>query len=176
MAQPSQFDEIPPEKLAEFLRPEPTAKTAWRPQDIAAIYRHQLQTPIQAELGNLSPADAELVSQLAAAKGLLLKSIGDLLLHPHPPVPLLTMLKDFSKRMMEHPESPLPHDVASLFYWSSIAAGLTNGKVRLTSLDDRRLIEGLQWAARQPWVDRPTAEMIRSAEEALSSGAAHEST
>lgn len=176
MAQPSQFDEIPPEKLAELFRPEPTAKTVWRPEDIAAIYRHQLQTPIQAELGNLSPADAELVAQLAAAKGLLLKSIGDLLLHPHPPVPLLTMLKDFSKRMMEHPDSPLPRDVASLFYWSSIAAGLANGKVRLTSLDDQRLIEGLQWAARQPWVDRPTVEIFRSAEQALSSGAAHEPT
>jgi hypothetical protein len=176
MAQPSQFDEIPPDRLAELFRSEPSAKTEWKPAEIAAIYRHQLETPLQAELGNLPPKEAELVAHLATAQGLLLKSIGDLLLHPHPPVPLLTMLKDFSKRLMEHPDSPLPRDVASLFYWSSIAAGLKNGKVRLTSLDDRRLIEGLQWAARQPWVDRPTADMIRSAEEALSSGAAHEST
>ena len=104
------------------------------------------------------------LTALADSQGLLLKSIGDLLNHPHPPVKLLVMLKDFAKRLMEHPDSPLPREVASLLYWSAIASGLSRGKVRLTSLDSEKLLAGLRWAASQSWVERPIIELIRSAE------------
>jgi hypothetical protein len=84
------------------------------------------------------------------------------------------MLKDFAKRLMEHPDSPLPRDVASLLYWASIAAGLRHRGVRLSSLEDRKLIEGFAWAAAQTWVDPPTAGLIRAAATTLATGAGHD--
>ena len=172
MVQGSHFDDATPERLAELLHGEMAAPVAWTPRDLEAIYRHQLATPLQLELGAMAPDEAKQLAATADAHALLLRSIGDLLHHPRPPVALLAMLKDFAKRLMEHPLSALPHDVAALLYWASIAAGLRHGGMRLTSLDDGRLITGLQWAASQPWVDPPTAEMIRAAVAALRAGGA----
>jgi len=175
MAQGSHFDDAAPDRLAEFLHGESAARVAWTPRDLEAIYRHQLATPVQVELGALGPDEARQLAAVADAHGLLLRSIGDLLHHPRPPIPLLALLKDFAKRLMEHPLSALPQDVASLLYWASIAAGLRHGGIRLTSLDDRRLTEGFQWAASQPWVDQPTSDLLRAAAAALSAdGAGHD--
>ena len=171
MVEGSRFDQTPPEQLAKLFGAEPHAPAAWSMQEVEAIYRHQLATPLKVELAGLQPEDALRLSTVAEAQGLLLRSIGDLLHHSHPPLMLLTMLKDFAKRLMEHPDSPLPREVASLLYWSAIAAGLTRAKTRLTSLDDGRLREGFRWAMSQPWLDAPTAEMLRLADSGLSAGA-----
>jgi hypothetical protein len=170
MVEGSQFDDASPDRLADLLGQGSAPQVAWTPGEIAAIYRHQLATPLQVELGALGMTEARTVANLTSAGGLLLKSIGDLLHHPHPPAALLTMLKDFAKRLMEHPQSPLPRDVASLLYWAAIASGLARGGVRLTSLANDRLLEGFRWAATQSWVDAPTVELLRAAESTLLAG------
>ena len=164
MVEGSQFDDAAPERLAKLLGSDQTTQPSWSVQEIEAIFRHQLGTPLQVELATLPDAEVISLTALADSQGLLLKSIGDLLNHPHPPVKLLAMLKDFAKRLMEHPDSPLPREVASLLYWSAIASGLSRGNVRLTSLDTEQLLAGLRWAASQPWVEKPILELIRSAE------------
>jgi hypothetical protein len=166
----SHFDDARPERMADLLSGTAHAQVTWTPREIEAIYRHQLATPLQVELGALPATEAKTLTGLADAGGLLLKSIGDLLHHPHPPATLLTMLKDFAKRLMEHPQSPLPRDVASLLYWAAIASGLAHGGRRLTSLTNDRLLEGFRWAASQSWVDATTVELIRSAEHTLTAG------
>jgi hypothetical protein len=172
MVEGSQFDDVPADRLARLMRDDFAAPADWTAGEIEAIYRHQLASPIQVELGALAAGDAHVVASLSSAGGLLLKSIGDFLHHQQPPAPLLVMLKDFAKRLMEHPESPLPREVASLLYWSAIAAGLAHGGRRLTTLQNDKIVEGLRWAASHTWVDAPTVELFRAAEATVVGGSA----
>ena len=161
MVEGSQFDDVPPRRLSDLLGGDVRALISWTPAEIEAIYRHQMATPLRIELGALEPADAQRLSSLADAQGLLLKSISDLLHHPRPPELLLRMLKDFAKRLMNHPDSALPREVTSVLYWSTIAAALASGTGRITSLPDDRLLEGFAWTANQPWVGEETARIVR---------------
>src|SRR4051794_8797949 len=71
------------------------AQHAWTADEIAAIYRHELNAPLQVELSALDESVAAQVGQIALWSGLTSQTIGALLHHPQPPVELLVLLKDF---------------------------------------------------------------------------------
>ena len=56
----------------------------------------------------------------AESQGLLLKSFGDLLHHPNPPLELLRLTKDFAKACRLSRSGPLPREIATLLYFASI--------------------------------------------------------
>ncbi len=60
----------------------------WRDEELGAILRHQMTAPLQVDLINLERGLAVKVRNLAESQGLTLKSFGDLLAHPNPPVEL----------------------------------------------------------------------------------------
>src|SRR5690349_11563299 len=68
----------------------------WRPDELAAILRHQMNAPVQVDLETLGNDAGAKLQTLAEARGLLLKSFGELLHHPNPPLQLLEMVKDFA--------------------------------------------------------------------------------
>ena len=74
-----------------------------------------------------------------------IRSFDDLLHHPHPPVELLTLTKQFAKAMVEHPESPLPREVGRLLYFASITVALIRCGQRISDLDNASLKAGLRW-------------------------------
>ena len=69
----------------------------WNPAELAAILKHQLSAPIQVDLTAMEQRLAARLRLAAGAQGLLLKSFGDLLHHPNPPLELLKLTKDFAK-------------------------------------------------------------------------------
>ncbi len=133
----------------------------WRPEELGPILKHQLSVPVQFDLGSLDADLAAKLSSLAAAQGLLIRSFDDLLHHPHPPVELLTLTKQFAKAMVEHPESPLPREVGRLLYFASITVALIRCGQRISGLDNASLKAGLRWCLEQNWVDERTRALLK---------------
>ena len=80
----------------------------WRPDELAAIFRHQMSAPMLVDLGTFDLRTATRLRTLREAQGLLLKSFVDLFHHPAPLIKLLELVKDFDKANLDHPESSLP--------------------------------------------------------------------
>jgi hypothetical protein len=149
-----------PKSLAAFLAAGAERARLWRPEELSAIFRHQMSAPILVDLGGFDPATAVRLKTLSQAQSLLLKSFSDLFHHPVPPLEMLSLTKDFAKANMDHPESSLPHEVAAALYYASIAAALVRLDARISQLNDADLQRGLLWAKDQPWVDDQTREIL----------------
>ena len=143
-------------QLATLLDLSPDAERLWGDDELGALLRHQMTAPMQVDLINLERGLALKVRNLAESLGLTLKSFGDLLAHPNPPVELLKITKDFAKACRLSPHSPIPHEIASVLYFASIAAAMVRCRRRITGLTNDALAEGFRWVLTRPWLDAPT--------------------
>lgn len=143
-------------QLASLFELSPDSERLWRDEELGAILRHQLTAPMQVDLINLERGLALKVRNLADSLGLTLKSFGDLLAHPNPPIELLKITKDFAKACRLSPHSPMPHEIASVLYFTSIAAALVRCRRRITGLSNEALAEGFRWVLSRSWLDAPT--------------------
>jgi hypothetical protein len=139
----------------------------WGPEELAAIFRHQMSAPVLVDLGGFDPGTAVRLKTLSEAQGLLLKSFADLFHHPSPPIELLKLTKEFAKANMDHPESGLPAEIVSVLYYASIAAALVRCDARITQLNDADLRRGLLWANDQAWIDGETRALLLQAVEKI---------
>jgi len=160
----------PPKSLAALLAAGTERVRLWRPEELNAIFRHQMSAPILVDLGGFDPATAVRLKTLSEAHSLLLKSFADLFHHPVPPIELLTLTKDFAKANMNHPESSLPQEIAAALYYASIATAIVRLDTRISQLADAELRQGLLWTRDQSWVDGPTKELLASALQKLADG------
>ncbi|HUD45564.1 MAG TPA: hypothetical protein VMR33_01985 [Candidatus Baltobacteraceae bacterium] len=149
-----------PKSLAALMAAGAERARLWRPDELGAIFRHQLSAPILVDLGGFDSTGAARLKLLSEAQSLLLRSFSDLLLHAAPPIELLWLAKDFAKANMDHPDGSLPKEVAAVLYYASIAAALTNLDERISQLKDAELARGLGWAKDQPWVDKRIQELL----------------
>ena len=156
-----------PKALAALLAEREEGGRLWRPDELAAVFRHQMSAPVMVDLGGFDPATAVRLKTLSEAQGLLLKSFGELLHHPAPPVELLVLTKDFAKLNLDHSDSTLPSEIAGVLYYASIAAALVRLDTRITQLKDADLRRGLGWTREQPWIDEQTQELVAKAIEKL---------
>ncbi len=152
-----------PKSLAAFLAAGEEQARLWQPEELGAIFRHQMSAPILVDLGGFDPATAARLKTLSNAQNLLLTSFLDLFLHPVPPIELLTLTKDFAKGNMEQPDSSLPNEVAAVLYYLSIAAGLVRLGRRITQLSDAELKRGLEWSKGKAWVELPLQQLLDEA-------------
>ena len=153
--------------LSDFLAPDELGKRIWRASELGAVLSHQLSAPVGFDLGRLAPTLADRLRVASAAEGLLLRSFNDLFQHPCPHVELLLLVKDFAKRHLAHPASPLPPQIARVLYFASISVALVRCGRRITRLDDARLRGGIEWAMAQPWVDESTRGLLSQGLDAL---------
>ncbi|HEV2319156.1 MAG TPA: hypothetical protein VGV18_05365 [Verrucomicrobiae bacterium] len=135
----------------------------WRPDELAAMFRHQMSAPVLMDLGSFDPRTASQLKALTAAQGLLLSSFAELFNHANPPVQLLQLVKDFAKTNLDHPESGLPREIATALYYASIATALVRLDKRISKLSDADLQRGLRLTREQPWLDERTKSLLSEA-------------
>lgn len=152
-----------PKTLATLLAARGEHGRLWRPDELAAIFRHQLSAPVMVDLGGFDPGAAVKLKIVSEAQGLLLKSFSELFEHPAPPIELLEATKDFAKLNLDHPESFLPGEIAAALYYLSIAIALIRLDERITQLPDADVRRGLVWVREQGWIDGKTRELIKQA-------------
>jgi hypothetical protein len=158
-----------PKSLAALLETQSEKARLWAPDELAAIFRHQMATPVFVDLGGFDPGTAVRLKTLSEAQGLLLKSFSDLFHHPFPPGELLKLTKEFAKANMNHPESGLPTEIINVLYYTSIAAALIRLDMRISQLKDADLRRGLLWAKDLAWIDDETKALLLKAVEKISS-------
>lgn len=157
-------------ELAELMASGWESARLWRPEELAAIFRHQMSAPMLVDLGGFDAATATRLRTLSDAQGLLLKSFAELFHHPAPPLQLLQLVKNFAKANIDHPDSGLPGEIASALYYSSIASALVHLNVRITQLADADLLHGFRWLDEQPWLDEKTKALLAEAKAKLPGG------
>ena len=139
--------DVSPEGLARLLGGGDNE--AWGPEDLAAILRHQLTSPLA-----LQQPEAE-----SAGVG----TYEALLTNERPPVDVLAACKDHARECRQDAECSLPPEVATVLYYACIAAGIVSGVRRITSLEDKDLKAGFLWGAAQPWVGEPIQSLLQAA-------------
>jgi hypothetical protein len=155
--------DVPVDSMRGFLEETTdTDQASWSEQDLQAIFGHQWSTPLSVDLGGLDESLAERVKTLATAQGLLLRSFGDLLRHPNPPVALLELSKEFAKRSLYSPCPTIPHDVARVLYFTSIAAALSHCDRKISTLTDAEIATGIRWALSCEWVTDDARTVLES--------------
>jgi hypothetical protein len=169
---PHDISETTPGRLADLMNLDmaQAAVGAWTPQELGAILGHQMQAAIVFDLGTLDPKVSPKLRTLATAQGLLMNSFADLFGHPQPPVELLRMVKDFAKANRRHPRSTIPVEVATVMYYTAIAAAFVRCGARVTRLPDDSLGQGFRWVTEQQWVQPICAELCRQGLEKLQKG------
>ena len=158
----------------------------WRPEELASIWRQQLLAAMQFDLSTAIPNATEISHKTESTQPDSLKTFGDLLHCPDPSLELLILVKNFGKiRRLEaegrrkrqtvtqdaegQSEWILPEEIATVLYFASIAAALIKCRERITSLDDRKLREGLEWALARKWTDPPTQLLFENSLKLLKS-------
>lgn len=132
----------------------------WSGDDLQAMWGHQLQSPLIIDLGGMRGKDAHQIEQMATARGLMLKSFADLFFHPHPPVDLLDLTKEFAKRNLVSPETRLPAGITRVLYFGSIAIAKLRCGQSITRLSDDRVLDGLEWCLNQDWLDPALHDLL----------------
>ena len=160
------FPSVEAKRLADMLDAEQPQRL-WRPDELGAILRHQLSSVIQFDLGALDPGCAARLRAMSDTEGLLVRSFLTLFQHPCPPVDLLELTKKFAKACKNHPDSPLPAEVAEILYLSSIVVAMTRCGRRITGLDDQSLRQSLAWALQRTWIDADTRSILQEGMTAL---------
>ncbi|MBM3882199.1 MAG: hypothetical protein FJ387_21185 [Verrucomicrobia bacterium] len=147
-------------RLGRLFTLETGTEGDWRPEELRAIFEHQWGAPLQVDLGQLERGRTAKVRTLSQAEGLLLKSFRDLFTHPHPPVELLVLAKDFGKLHQGRSDGPLPREIALAIYYSSIFVALLRLGQRISQLDDATLRTAAQWMVAQDWPDPTTKSLF----------------
>jgi hypothetical protein len=153
----------PPRRLASLFGLDESGRHIWQADELAHILAHQLSTPLFFDASRLASLTVE---------GQSLRSFGDLFRHPSPPLDLLRLTKDFAKESDARGEDPLPPEIATVLYYGVIAVALVRHGRRISSLDDGRLCEGIEWVLGQPWVDPETGRVFGEAAKMLREGGA----
>jgi len=161
-------DQSEADVLAEMLRLGAGGHRAWRQDELGAILQHQLTAPVRFDLESMEAEAAGKLGDYCAANGLLLNSFGDLFFHPNPPLELLELTRRFGKACRNHPDSPLPHEIAMLLYLTSIVVALLRCGRRITEMDDAALRRSLRWLIAQRWVDERVRVLLTQGLQRLS--------
>ena len=149
-----------PQSLTNMMNLDAGGQDLWGPEELGAILEHQLAAPLESDLGSLDKGLVRRLKEINSAGGTPLASFSDLLHHPSPPAEFLELTKRFAKICRSDPQSPLPSEVATILYFSSIVVAMTKCGRRITKMDDRSLQYSLDWAIRRPWLDDSTRKIL----------------
>ncbi len=142
---------------------------SWSPHELAAVLDHQLSASLASDLKTLPGLAAQDVVTLVQSHDPAVQTFRDLITHPDPSVELLNHVKVFAKDSRDHPDRPLPRQVASIIYYASIAAAQLHGDRRITDLDYQQLEVGLRWAIDQPWINPMLRSLFQRMQRSLGS-------
>jgi WD40 repeat protein/serine/threonine protein kinase len=152
-----------PASLARMMELDMGTKHDWQPDELGSILRHQLDSPLGFDLGNFAPESKEVLDVISPSATIPLNTFGDLLRHPHPPLEVLKLVKEFAKANRNNSQSTLPPEIATVIYFAAIVVALMRCGQRITTLDDNALRQGVEWSVAQPWIDELCHSLFRDA-------------
>jgi hypothetical protein len=140
------------QRLAKLLALEEADTAPWSRKELAKVLFHQLKSPLRLGVVSSGPRLGVALPELNAQECAAFNTFEEVLDHPHPPVELLRLIKEFAKAHFENSQPHLPREIAGVLYITSIAVALAKCSQRITQLDDPSLRRGIAWALEQAWV------------------------
>jgi len=122
-----------------------------------------LAAPVQLDLAEATAGNSP--ARTAVFPGI--QTFDELLHSPMPPIDLLKSVKEFAKANRDHPASVLPGEIATVLYFASVIVARWRCGEVITTLNDRELRVGIEWAIAEPWVDERTKSLLCEASVAL---------
>jgi hypothetical protein len=163
----SLFD-APGSLVRDFLdAAEDAARPCWDTAELQSVFAHQWFAPLALDLGDYGKALRESAGGARPECGLAIRSFADLMVHEHPPLALLNLTKEFAKRNLYGSQSTIPHDVARVIYFASIAVAMNRCHSRMSALSAAQLREGFGWCLAQGWLTEGAERVLRQGIEAL---------
>lgn len=145
------------EFIASLLALDDEGRPLWPAAELQVALRKELARPLQDYAETLDRFGLPVAVREDALTG----TLAQLLLHdPAPSVAALRALKSFAKHEVNTPRASLPPDVALLLYYGAIIAARLRRNERISRLKDDDLRRGLNWAARQLWIDPTTRDLF----------------
>jgi hypothetical protein len=159
-----QGDDASLARLMDFAR---TDDPLWSPQELSAIWQHQLQTSLAADPD--VAANESLAASLDhhARSSPPIRTFGELLFHTRPPVELLEFVKQFAKSRRLGTDATVPDEIPTMLYILSIVAAITKCDRRISKMDSTALRHCLAWALEQVWLDEPTRQLLTRGHETV---------
>jgi hypothetical protein len=154
-------DNSEPGALADMLAIDQEAMRLWEPEELAGLLRHQLAAPLEFDLTDAGTASIEDVTRFSQSPERSIRTFGDLLHHPAPPIQLLTFVKDFAKANRQDPAAALPNEIAAVLYFGSIVVAQQRCGRRISRLDEDKVRAGVQWVLERPWIDPATRNLFQ---------------
>jgi hypothetical protein len=143
-----------PLALSSMLELDCSARRLWREEDLAGVLLHQLAATLP---GGHEPASPR--AHVADPAGSI-RTFGDLLRHPSPPVELLVAAKDFAKASRADPDAALPREIAAALYFAAIVVARNRCGRTISRLSAEELRSAIDWARAQPWIDAATRQLF----------------
>ena len=157
-----QTDDVSLAQLMDFAqRDDPL----WSAQELGAILRHQLQASLTSDLYATENESVAACIDGYAKSDPPIRTFGDLLFHPRPPVELLEPVKQFAKSCRVGTDAAIPDEIATMLYILSIVAAMTKCDRRISKMDTTALRHCLTWAFEQTWLDEPTRQLLERGNE-----------
>ncbi|MBA2706866.1 MAG: hypothetical protein H0U59_03570 [Gemmatimonadaceae bacterium] len=141
----------------------------WAPQELGAMWKHQLEAPLQFDLSTIAKDVDATITQMTRADPRPLGRFVDLFRHPRPPLELLQWTKDFAKAQTSG--EGMPPEIAAALYYASILLARMRCNRRISELDDAALYRGSARIMEQPWLDPETREFFSTALASLKTAA-----
>jgi hypothetical protein len=170
MQEPDSADTIfmsRPAGLARILAQDRAETALWEPEEMRAIWQHQLRAPLEADFSTMHKADSNALKNAPEAAAFDKKNFGELLHHSNPPLALLKLTKDFAKQTLKEAEDPQLKETAAALYYVSYAAGMVRRSKRLGGMSAHELRGGFDWALARGWLDEKSKELITEARRLL---------
>src|SRR5436309_2342668 len=158
-----------PENLARILALDEEAGDLWAPDELRAIWQHQMNTATEVDLAGLNAPGAGPLQKSEAMQVFKEKTFRELFTTAEPPLELLKLTKEFAKQILKNSEETQLKEVASALYYASYAAGLVRLGKRIGSLEDRELRPGFAWGLNRSWLDEGTKKLFAEASAVLDS-------
>jgi hypothetical protein len=126
------------------------------PEDLAKL----MDRPISVSLVSDDPAESARVAAMCQDQHILLNSLGQLFLALQPPTQVLILVRDFAKRHLASPQSPIGRHAARVIYLGTIAAALVRNGEWISSLSREQVDEQWKWALSLDSLPAPIRELF----------------
>jgi len=154
-----------PEGLARIL--DDDATDLWSPEEMKAMWQHQLAAPIDVDLATVTSVRATTLRSSPHLAAFQRKTFAELFTQESIPIELLELTKEFAKEILRDAEERQLKEIASVLYYAAYAAGLSRYRKIIGTMKHHELRPGFNWAITQTWLDEQTRKLIAEAGQLL---------
>jgi hypothetical protein len=155
------LDQRKPSELAQALSIDPSTPEILSSDELGAVLRHLLETPVSIDLAAAGEPAADVGDSV---------TFGQLLASDRPSPGLLQRAQRFAKACKSNPQGPLPPEVATVLYFAAIVKAQHVLGQRTSSLSDSDLAAGVRWVLERAWVPTSVRELLDAGMQQLKPG------